>query len=347
MKIIKRTTGIIEVTQQDVILQTLQPVASLQLLSGDDGVQVTDVNGRVFDFYTRSIRQIQIDPAAPTEFTGDTQDLIQELEDSLFNQTPSGGGGADPVVEKGTTPPVDTNLLWFDTLQNELYYYDSAQSKWLSDQVYSIVFNDNANTGNGVFLRVGQTQTTTGEGYPIVERLNAFAFKYTNIRQLSDQSYLFYRDATAVITQDVTMSRTGLQTFTALTIQPAATLACQHLGTTNQDTVIELLYRKEYTDFILILSRIESTGSGNYTLEVNFIGSDTQFINSIEWNFEEPFSGPDPIDNPVNLAEQSTGVWTLDNQTFDGDPTGEAYDITLTFTGTNSYARQEFVTITV
>ena len=251
------------------------------------------------------------------------------------------------IVKKGSVPPSDITKLWFDTLSEEIFFYDTVQSKWLSDQVHSIVFNDNGSTGNGVFLKIGNTQTNLNEGYPLTTRMNAFAFSYTNIRELSNQSYVFYRNSTSIIDEDIPVSKIGLQTFTPVTIEPGGTLSCQHLGATNQDTIVDLKYRKEYVDFLLVLSRITNEGSGNFTLEVNFIGSDIQYINNIEWNFEEPFSGPDPISNPVSLIEQSSGIWTLPNSNFDGNPVGEDYDVTLTFTGTGGYSRQESVTVTI
>ena len=433
MKIIKKETGIVEVTDAGVILQTLQPVASLSLISGSGGVRATDVNGRIFDFFTRSIDQLQIDPNPTTDFTGDTQDLIEVLEADFFNQTPSGGGGGDNIytadgtitdaernvegdgtntllfgnfaaagVETATgafvileqeieidtassgsnikirsgsninmvlnagqsfeksikhiissaTAPTNASyltgeFLWYSELEKELYFYDTAQSKWLSVQVYNIPFGDNGTTGDGVFLRYGNVQTSLAEGYPLTYRLNAFAFKYNNILQLSNQSYVFYRGSTAIITQAIPANKVGLQSITPTTIQPFETLACQHLGATNQDAIVDLQCRKEYIDFLLTSVSVVPLGGGDYQLNVNFIGGDIALIQGIEWNYEEPFSGPNPNGNPVSLNEQSPGVWSKSPETFDGDPTGETYDVTLTFTGIGGYSRQESVTVTI
>lgn len=433
MKIIKKQTGIVEVTDAGVILQTLQPVASLSLIGGSGGVRATDVNGRIFDFYTRSIDQLQIDPNAATDFTGDTQDLIEALEADFFNSVPSGGGSGDNIytadgtitdatrtvngdatnflvfqnfaaagfVSTGGSSIVAENeiqldtgatgsninissgsdiamtlyssgssavqvkhiitadiapsaavyltgaYLWYSELEKELYFYDTAQSKWLSVQIYSIPFGDNGTTGDGVFLRYGNVQTSLAEGYPLIYRLNAFAFKYNNILELSNQSYVFYRGSTAIITQAIPSDKVGLQSITPVTIQPFETLACQHLGASNQDAIVDLQCRKEYIDFLLTSVSVTALGGGNYQLNVNFIGGDIALIQGIEWNYEEPFSGPDPNSNPISLNEQSSGVWSKSPETFDGDPTGETYDVTLTFTGIGGYSRQESVTVTI
>ena len=433
MKIIKKETGIVEVTDAGVILQTLQPVASLSLVDGNDGVRATDVNGRIFDFFTRSIDQLQIDPAAPTAFAGDTQDLIEVLEADFFNSVPSGGGSGDNIyttdgtitdatrtvqgdgsnflvfqnfaaagfvsapgssivaeqeiqLDTGATGSniyissgsdiamtlyssesfatqvkhiITSNIapsaavyltgayLWYSELEQELYFYDTAQSKWLSVQLYNIAFGDQGNTGNGVFLRSQGVQTSLTEGYPLTYRLNAFAFKYNNIRELSNQSYVFYRGNTAIITQAIPSDKVGFQSITPVTIQPFETLACQHLGATNEDAIVDLQCRKEYIDFLLTSVSVVPLGGGDYELNVNFIGGDITLIQNIEWNYEEPFSGPDPNSNPVSLNEQSAGVWSKSPETFDGDPTGETYDVTLTFTGIGGYSRQESVTVTI
>jgi len=79
-----------------------------------------------------------------------------------FNLIPEFAGG----IEQGNTPPSDTSQIWHNTSDNILYFYDG--SNWVSLQVYEVVFNDQGNTPNNTFFRVGNTVTTdNGIGYHI------------------------------------------------------------------------------------------------------------------------------------------------------------------------------------
>ncbi len=65
---------------------------------------------------------------------------------------------------KSETPPTDTSKLWFNTLDKIVYFYQG--SDWLSEQLFSTVFNDQGTTPNNTFFRVGNTVCNDlGVGY--------------------------------------------------------------------------------------------------------------------------------------------------------------------------------------
>ena len=112
--------------------------------------------------------------------------------------------------------------------------------------MYSIVFNDNGNTGNNVFLRVGVTLSSLNEGYPLTRNINTRSFSYTNIREIASQQYTVFRGNTPVIQEPVpTSGKVGTINFTPITILGGETIAAQHNGPQNQDTVFELFYNLE------------------------------------------------------------------------------------------------------
>ena len=86
-----------------------------------------------------------------------------------------GGGGAGGELVSGATPPADTAKKWFNTGDNLIYYYDG--SDWLSEQLFSVEFNDQGTTPNNTFFRIGNTATTdNGVGYNI-----PFPVSYTHL----------------------------------------------------------------------------------------------------------------------------------------------------------------------
>jgi hypothetical protein len=63
-----------------------------------------------------------------------------------------------------TTPPADTAKLWFNSTDDLLYFNDGAD--WVSEQLFEVTFNEQGNTPNNTFFRVGNTITNDlGIGY--------------------------------------------------------------------------------------------------------------------------------------------------------------------------------------
>ena len=75
-----------------------------------------------------------------------------------------GGGGGDSLIVKSSSPPSDNSKLWFNTVDDIIYFYDG--SDWLSEDIYETMFNDQGSTPNNTFLRTGNTVgNENGIGY--------------------------------------------------------------------------------------------------------------------------------------------------------------------------------------
>ena len=79
------------------------------------------------------------------------------LSSGLFFLDESGVGGG--VLLEGITPPSDTSKLWFNTDQNFIYFNDGTD--WVTQQMFSMVFNEQGSTPNNTFLKIGDTTTSS------------------------------------------------------------------------------------------------------------------------------------------------------------------------------------------
>lgn len=379
MKIIKKQTGIVEVTDVGVILQTLQPVASLSLVDGNDGVRATDVNGRIFDFFTRSIDQLQIDPAAPTQFAGDTQDLIEVLEADFFNSVPSGGGGGgdniytvdgnvtdgvrsitgdgtnvlvfdqfaafgniaasgsqfvvqqeitldsveainlistirasikskiagieftefsdtvnsqrlskvirlntqpaavyetddyvwlntldnsvnywnsstsqwvnlitEDTVINSATAPVNTSKLWFKTKNqdNQLYYFDTTTSSWLTTQKFSLKFADRGNTPANAFLRFENTNTSLTIGAPVAQDIVIQQIETVNNANLTGETVNIFANGLPVASEVISSNKVGIADISPVPVSAGSFLSISKGGGANNNFIAIIYFRK-------------------------------------------------------------------------------------------------------
>lgn len=78
----------------------------------------------------------------------------------------TGGVGASPewggyTVHRGTSAPTDTNMLWYNTTEKELFTYDSGRGHWFGAPYYISMGKTTSTTaGTGHFLYVGHQGTT-------------------------------------------------------------------------------------------------------------------------------------------------------------------------------------------
>ena len=76
------------------------------------------------------------------------------------------GSGAPPewggyTVHRGTSAPTNTNMLWYNTTEEELFTYDSGRGHWFGAPIYVSMGKTTSTTaGVGHFLYLGHQGTT-------------------------------------------------------------------------------------------------------------------------------------------------------------------------------------------
>jgi len=167
------------------------------------------------------------------------------------------------LVFVSATPPTDLTRRWKNTNDNLIYFYETdsggLNGSWVSEQLYRLDLNENANTGNGTFLRFGNTALDQIEaGVPFLDNIRVYYADYTN-KNLSLGQFIVYvalaGQAGAAIGSFVTdtvnyFNRVQfdiggvLQEFSDL---PAnRRISVQWSGAANNDTILIIYYRKRY-----------------------------------------------------------------------------------------------------
>ncbi|MCH2042709.1 MAG: hypothetical protein MK212_01090 [Saprospiraceae bacterium] len=83
--------------------------------------------------------------------------------------------------------------------------------------------------------------------------------------------------------------------------------------------------------------RIRPTGKPSEYKIIVVVKDDTnQQVKEVEVQFNDPFEGPDPVQNPVNcgfvkyVEERKKSRFVYKPETFDGDPIDASYNVTAT-----------------
>ena len=87
----------------------------------------------------------------PTTYSGyaGSHVLVNELENGLiFVPEPPG------TIVSGTTPPLSSDLLWYNGNDNNIYYYDTSRGKWLTVFTHNYLFTYSGNI-DGLYMSVG------------------------------------------------------------------------------------------------------------------------------------------------------------------------------------------------
>ena len=156
-------------------------------------------------------------------------------------------------IQRGSTPPSDTEELWFNTEDEIIYYYDG--NDWLSQQIFTVEFNDQGSTPNNTFLRVGNTTTNqNGVGYnvPFDCRLVGLSFsRNPGTAQLGN--YWLYSDSIAspssvIATFTVDNSARGfVEPLSQTDVLANKYLAIRWNGIQTNNNIVTLQYRKKYS----------------------------------------------------------------------------------------------------
>ena len=226
--------------------------------------------GLIFQADPATDSYIQVGPNVstlhPVAFADITDKLgasdIEEYLDQVALQglmsvvgTGGGGGTGGGELVSGATPPADTTKKWFNTGDNLIYYYDG--SNWLSEQLFSVEFNDQGTTPNNTFFRVGNTVTTDdGVGYniPFLAQVISLSFnRAPNTAQLGNY-WLYSNSVTgtqvasviATFTVPNTSARGLLNPQAPADINADSYVSIRWNGQQTNNNIVSLNYRKKY-----------------------------------------------------------------------------------------------------
>lgn len=259
--------------------------------------------------------------------------------------------GLQKIIVSLTEPPAiyqTREFLFYSPLDKTFYYWDEDVSLWLSVDQHNMNFGERGNTPNNAFFRTENVNTSVNNGKPVGRKMVITGLDYNNPTLAGDQDINIFVDNLPESTVRLSLERQGYEPLNnKLVVDAGKRIAVNKNGSTNNNMLVALWYRLAHIEFILYSVRIYPSGVGsNYIVAVKFGGSFTAFIFSVEIQFNEPFTGPDPVQDPIILSQTKPGLLEFPTQTFDGNPQGEEYELTLTFFGPNGLFQRN-VTVTV
>lgn len=173
MDIIKQLTKEVQFVKNGKVVQTLQPNVTANLNRTRNGIIFEDVTGRSIEIFTTQIDETQKLPAAPIKFQpGNTVDLWDLLFDpatvpfftELHIKFGGSGGGGDCLgsfADENTGAPTffpagpytscDT---YYNTSLNQLMYYDSSRTRFLTISTTVLSCSRISTTSAGAFFRM-------------------------------------------------------------------------------------------------------------------------------------------------------------------------------------------------
>lgn len=226
--------------------------------------------GLIFQGDTTTDSYVQVGPNVSSRALVDFADITDKLGASnieeyldqvaiqgLMGVVGTGGGGPSGGGElvSGATPPADTTKKWFNTGDNLIYYYDG--SDWLSEQLFSVEFNDQGATPNNTFFRVGNTVSTdNGIGYniPFLAQMVSLSFnRAPNTAQLGNY-WIYSNSVTGTNTASVvgqftvpdTTARGLLNPQAPFDINADSYVSIRWNGQQTNNNIVSLNYRKKY-----------------------------------------------------------------------------------------------------
>jgi len=153
------------------------------------------------------------------------------------------------------TPPANTSVLWFNTNDSLIYFYDGTN--WLSSQLYETTFIDQGSTTNNTWFRVGNTITgETGIGFHLEFSAQIEGLSFN--RQPSSASignFWLYSNSglpnpdqavVAVTFTSTADSRGYINSPTYTALDEGSYIAVRWNGTQTNNNIVSLKYRKKY-----------------------------------------------------------------------------------------------------
>jgi len=155
------------------------------------------------------------------------------------------------------TPPSDTTKLWFNTLDDLVYFYNGTY--WLSSKVYSTTFNEPGSTPNNAWFRIGNTVTSLN-GIGEYLEFDAYLEKLTYKRNPGTSkigNYWLYSNsvtgtetASVVATFSVPVDSGGqsvIDPSTPVIINAGSYISLRWNGLQTNNNICVLKYRKKHT----------------------------------------------------------------------------------------------------
>lgn len=179
---------------------------------------------------------------------------LRDALEAIFFLDESGVGGG--VLFEGITPPSDTSKLWFNTDQNFIYFNDGTD--WVTEQMFSIVFNEQGSTPNNTFLKIGDTATSsTSIGFYMKYDFKVVDLHYVragssasegNFDMYNNSSNLNGNASTVVATFTTgSTSRGYVPVSSPLVLSAGSYTSLQWKGEATSNNLVSINYRIKYT----------------------------------------------------------------------------------------------------
>jgi hypothetical protein len=94
MKIKKLENGNIQVIENGKVIKSFSSTASLEFTQGGEAVGLFYNGSNIFDFYPTEVQELEVAPAPAVAFSGEVEDLLEELSLNFFFDEVEGTGGA-------------------------------------------------------------------------------------------------------------------------------------------------------------------------------------------------------------------------------------------------------------
>lgn len=151
--------------------------------------------------------------------------------------------GKNEII-KQATPPTDNSIIWQNTNDNLLYYFDGVD--WLSIQEFYQLFTEEGGSPNNVFLKFGTVRTTLTRGFaaPFDLKLNFSAWR--NPTGAAVVHGIFVSGVpSATISTTAAVYGTSVAA-PSLTIAKNDFISIQYIGANTNNIFSKLYYRKKW-----------------------------------------------------------------------------------------------------
>jgi hypothetical protein len=150
MKIKKLENGNIQVIENGKVIKSFSSTASLEFTQGGEAVGLFYNGSNIFDFYPTEVQELEVAPAPAVAFSGEVEELLEELSLNFFFDEVEGAGAEAIVFQEQDITQDTTQAIYFirhtfnDNLEAGTYQIDSYQ--------YLEILGGNGEIRNGIFI---------------------------------------------------------------------------------------------------------------------------------------------------------------------------------------------------
>lgn len=140
--------------------------------------------------YFRDDQLLFTDDGGSGEMTFALDNLTARRNISWQDKNIIPAGLSDLQVVFSAIPPADVSKLWFNSNNDELYYFDV--DLWVTVELFKLTYNRQAGVSNNEFLNIGNSQgNLTDRGYPLIDNIRIYYADWAQATQLAGQFFLY------------------------------------------------------------------------------------------------------------------------------------------------------------